>query len=144
MSGQLLLVLRILLAVSLYAFLGAALLILWRDLKRQAEILAASQSPPLTLLVKDEQMAFHFTKPEVIIGRDPTCDAALQDKTISTEHARLSYHHNQWWLEDLQSTNGTFLNEEPVSAPIVITTGDQLRCGQVIMSIRVGESTQRS
>ncbi|MFO7624638.1 MAG: FHA domain-containing protein [Anaerolineales bacterium] len=144
MSGQILLVLRILLAASLYAFLGAALLILWRDLKRQVEILAASQSPPLTLLVKNEQVTFHFTKPEVIIGRDPTCDAALQDKTISTEHARLSYHHNQWWVEDLQSTNGTFLNEEPVSAPIVITTGDLLRCGQVVMSIRLGENTKRS
>jgi pSer/pThr/pTyr-binding forkhead associated (FHA) protein len=138
MSGQVLLALRVLLAASLYAFLGAALLILWRDLKRQAEILAASQSPPLTLLAKEEQITFHFTKPEVIIGRDPTCDASLAHKTVSTEHARLSYHHNQWWLEDLQSTNGTFLNEQAVSAPIVITTGDLLRCGQVVMSIRVG------
>lgn len=138
MSGQVLLALRVLLAASLYTFLGAALLILWRDLKRQAEILAASQSPPLTLLAKEEQLTFHFTKPEVIIGRDPTCDASLTHKTVSTEHARLSYHHNQWWLEDLQSTNGTFLNEQAVSAPIVITTGDLLRCGQVVMSIRVG------
>jgi pSer/pThr/pTyr-binding forkhead associated (FHA) protein len=140
MSGQILLVLRILLAASLYTFLGAALFVLWRDLKRQAEILAASQSPPLTLLVKDGPTPFHFTKPEVIIGRDPTCDATLVDQTVSTEHARLSYHHNQWWLEDLQSTNGTFINEEQVTAPLVITTGDLLRCGQVVMSIRVGES----
>jgi pSer/pThr/pTyr-binding forkhead associated (FHA) protein len=140
MSGQVLLALRILLAASLYIFLGLALVILWRDLKRQADILAASQSPPLSLLVKDGQKIFHFTKPEVTIGRDPTCDVILPDVTVSSEHTRLSYHHNQWWVEDLQSTNGTFLNEEPVSSSIVITTGDILRCGQVVLSIRVGES----
>jgi pSer/pThr/pTyr-binding forkhead associated (FHA) protein len=140
MSGQVLLALRFLLAASLYTFLGAALLVLWRDLKRQAEILAASQSPPLTLVVKEEQVTFHFTKPEIILGRDPTCDATLVDKTVSTEHARLSYHHNQWWLEDLGSTNGTFLNEEPVTFPNVVTTGDLLRCGQVVLSIQVGDS----
>jgi pSer/pThr/pTyr-binding forkhead associated (FHA) protein len=137
-SGQVLLLMRILLAVCLYAFLGAALLILWRDLKRQAENVVAAQSPPIALL-RDGQISFHFTKPEVTIGRDPACDATLEDKTVSNEHARLSFHHNQWWLEDLQSTNGTFLNEERVSAPTVVTTSDQVRCGQVVLNIRVGE-----
>lgn len=136
MSGEVLLVLRILLAASLYGFLGVALLILWRDLKRQTENVVSAQAPPIAL-VRDGKISFHFTKSEVTIGRDLTCDATLEDKTVSTEHARLSFHHNQWWLEDMQSTNGTFLNEERVSAPIVITTGDQLRCGQVVIGIRV-------
>jgi pSer/pThr/pTyr-binding forkhead associated (FHA) protein len=136
-SGQTLLILRLLMAASLYAFLGVALLVLWRDLKRQAENVVAAQSPPITL-VQDGQVSFHFTKPEVTIGRDPGCDATLEDKTVSNEHARLSFHHNQWWLEDMQSTNGTFLNEERVSAPTVVTTSDEVRCGQVVFSIQVG------
>jgi pSer/pThr/pTyr-binding forkhead associated (FHA) protein len=139
MNGQVLLVLRLLLAASLYAFLGAALWVLWRDLKRQAESVVSSQSPPISLL-RDGQTSFTFNKPEVTIGRDLACDATLEDNTVSTEHARLSFHHNQWWLEDLQSTNGTFLNEERVTAPIVITTGDDLRCGQVVLNIRVGNN----
>jgi pSer/pThr/pTyr-binding forkhead associated (FHA) protein len=139
MSGQVLLIVRILLAASLYAFLGMALLILWRDLKRQAENVIAAQSPPITLL-REGQVSLHFTKPEITIGRDPTCDATLEDKTVSNEHARLSFHHNQWWLEDLQSTNGTFLNDERVSAPTVITTSDQIRCGQVVLSVQVGKN----
>jgi pSer/pThr/pTyr-binding forkhead associated (FHA) protein len=140
MNGQVLLVLRLLLAASLYAFLGAALWVLWRDLRRQAESVVSSQSPPISLL-RDGQTSFTFNKPEVTIGRDLACDATLEDSTVSTEHARLSFHHNQWWLEDLQSTNGTFLNEERVTAPIVITTGDDLRCGQVVLNIRVGNNT---
>ena len=140
MNGQALLLVRILLAASLYGFLGAALLVLWRDLKRQAENVVAAQSPPITLLW-DGQTSFHFTKPEVTIGRDPACDATLEDKTVSNEHARLSFHHNQWWLEDMQSTNGTFLNEERLSSPTVVTTSDQVRCGQVILSIRVGSTS---
>jgi pSer/pThr/pTyr-binding forkhead associated (FHA) protein len=139
MSGQVLLIVRILLAASLYVFLGMALLILWRDLKRQAENVIAAQSPPITLL-REGQVSLHFTKPEITIGRDPTCDATLEDKTVSNEHARLSFHHNQWWLEDLQSTNGTFLNDERVSAPTVITTSDQIRCGQVVLSVQVGKN----
>ena len=143
MSGQTLLLVRILLAAALYAFLGMALLILWRDLKRQAENVIAAQSPPITLL-REGQTSFHFTKPEITIGRDPACDATLEDKTVSNEHARFSFHHNQWWLEDLQSTNGTFLNEERVSAPTVITTSDLVRCGQVVLSIRIGSNNSTS
>jgi pSer/pThr/pTyr-binding forkhead associated (FHA) protein len=142
-TGQTLLLLRILIAASLYAFVGTALLVLWRDLKRQAENVVAAQSPPITLL-RDGQQGLHFTKPEITIGRDLACDATLEDKTVSNEHARLSFHHNQWWLEDLQSTNGTFLNEERVSAPTVVTTSDQIRCGQVVISIRVGRNPSSS
>ena len=144
MSGQVLLALRVLLAASLYVFIGAAMLVLWRDLKRQSELLVATQTPPITLLVRNGQVDYYFAKPEVIIGRDPTCDATLADSTVSSEHARLSYHHNQWWAEDLHSTNGTFLNEETVSAPIVITTGDTLRCGQVVVNIQIGKGKSRS
>lgn len=144
MSDQVLLALRVLLAASLYIFIGAAMLVLWRDFKRQAELLVATQTTPITLLVRNGQVDYYFNKPEILIGRDPTCDATLSDSTVSSEHARLSYHHNQWWVEDLRSTNGTFLNEETVSAPIVITTGDTLRCGQVVVSIQIGKSNPRA
>lgn len=135
MSGPALLILRFLLAASLYAFLGWALITLWRDLKRQSEQVAFKQAPTLTLQTSGGLSVFQFTKPEVIIGRDRAHDVSLDDKTVSTQHARLSYHHNQWWLEDLDSTNGTFLNHEPISSPIVIADGDQMRCGQVVFDI---------
>ena len=52
MSGAVLLVLRVLLVVLLYAFLGWALYTLWRDLQRQAELRAARQVRPLSLALR--------------------------------------------------------------------------------------------
>jgi pSer/pThr/pTyr-binding forkhead associated (FHA) protein len=72
---------------------------------------------------------------EIILGRDPTCDIPLMSETVSARHARFSFHHAQWWLEDLKSTNGTFLNEEAVITSVVIKTGDQIRCGDIYIKI---------
>ena len=126
--------------IALYAFLAWALWTLWRDLKRQGELLMARQAPPLTLILKESQDIYHFHHPIIRIGRDLACDFCLDDKTVSTQHARLSFHHSQWWLEDLNSTNGTFLNQEPVSVPVVVTEGDELRVGQVILNIVFGDT----
>jgi hypothetical protein len=136
MTGTVLLMLRILLAALLYAFLGWALYTLWRDMRRQAELQTERQMRPLNLTFEGLEQGLSFTQLEVIIGRGGHCDVMLEDKTVSGRHARLAYHHGQWWLEDLASTNGTFLNGEPVSAAVVLTHGDQIRCGQV--SGRVG------
>jgi hypothetical protein len=139
-SAIILLILRLLLAALIYAFLGWTLYILWRDLKQQGELLVARQPPPLTLTTQVEKHATtqRYTHSEVILGREPTCDFPLDDQTVSSRHARLSYHHQQWWLEDQASTNGTFLNGEAVTTPVVITHGDELRLGQVWVKIEIG------
>jgi pSer/pThr/pTyr-binding forkhead associated (FHA) protein len=134
MSGPILLVLRFLFAAALFAFLFAMLWLLWRDLVRQRELLTASYSPPLSLLVVDSPPR-QFTSPVVIVGRDPACDLCLDDPTVSAQHARISYHHNQWWLEDLRSRNGTLLNDELIATATVITQGDTIRCGGVTLQV---------
>jgi len=141
MTGTVLLILRALLAVLLYAFLGWALVTLWRDLRYQAELQAARQVRPIQLNFEGLEHGLSFAQMEVIIGRSNNCDILLEDKTVSGRHARLAYHHGQWWLEDLSSTNGTFLNGEPVSTAVVLTDGDKLRCGQVMG--RVGMEVER-
>lgn len=140
MSGQVVLLLRILLALSLYAFLGWAVWTLWLELKQQSKEVVLGLAPQITLESPEGLGTFRFTKPEIIIGRDPAYDISLNDKTVSTQHARMSYHHHQWWLEDLDSTNGTYLNQDPVSTPVVMATGDLVRCGQVIFSITIDHS----
>lgn len=139
MTGVVLLVLRFLLALILYGFLAWALYTLWRELRSQADFLAVRQAPSIALDSPDGNLAFRFNKPEISIGRDPSSDCPIEDMTVSTQHARLSYHHNQWWVEDLGSTNGTYLNQEPVSTPLVLTVGDQIRCGQVVLNISISE-----
>jgi hypothetical protein len=142
MSGPILLILRIALALALYAFLGWALYTVWSDLKQQSRKLVSPHTPPLTVIVYagSDTRSYRFTTPQVIIGRDPTSDCHLEDQTISAQHARLDYHHGQWWVEDLHSTNGTFLNQNPVSEPLVLTSGDQLRCGQLTLQIAMKEA----
>jgi pSer/pThr/pTyr-binding forkhead associated (FHA) protein len=141
MVGTILFVLRLALVMALYAFLAWALILLWQDLKRQSQILTPRQLPALTLLyqLRDETRSMRFITQEVTIGRDPACDFSVDDKTVSAQHARLCHRQGQWWVEDLNSTNGTYLNDEPVSSPLVLTSGDQVRCGQVVLDITIGD-----
>jgi pSer/pThr/pTyr-binding forkhead associated (FHA) protein len=138
MSGPVVLVLRLLLTISLYIFLGWAFISLWRDIKLQSAFLSARRIPPisLTLTRADQVLQIRrFTQPEVTIGRDPACECSLDDDSISARHARLSFHHNQWWLEDLGSTNGTLINQEQLTVPTVVVTGDEFRCGKTLLAI---------
>lgn len=139
MSGTVLLVLRIFFTAALYAFLGWALYILWKDFKRQTGELAGKLPPMLTLFYQTESevKSYPFNTAEITIGRDPACDCILNDSTVSATHARLYFRQGQWWIEDLHSTNGTFLNQDPVFTPLVIANADQLRCGQVLLTISI-------
>jgi pSer/pThr/pTyr-binding forkhead associated (FHA) protein len=134
MSGPIVLVLRLLMALALYGFLGWALYTLWKSLQQEAEQITSRRAPEISLTVPDGNgtpVVRHFIQSEITLGRDPICDVAIIDETASARHARVSYHHGQWWVEDLGSTNGTHLNQIPLNFPTVLTTGDEIRCGNV-------------
>jgi pSer/pThr/pTyr-binding forkhead associated (FHA) protein len=139
MSGILVLILRILLALSLFAFLFWAIWTIYRDVRIQTAMLQARKTPQLILVVTNtlEDQTTPFSTPEVIIGRSPACNYCIQNETVSSMHARLSFHHDQWWAEDLNSTNGTFVNDERIATPTVIINGDDLRCGQVNIRVQI-------
>jgi len=138
MSGLVVFVLRLLLTVSLYAFLVWAFTSLWRDIKLQSALLAARKIPPISITLTLAGQVVHirrYIQAEVTIGRNPACECPVDDESVSAHHARLSYHHNQWWLEDLDSTNGTFLNQEKLATPTVVISGDEFRCGDTLFTI---------
>ena len=141
MSGPIVLALRLLLAISLYAFLGWAFFSLWREIQQQGAILGGRKAPPIHLTIAHAgttAQVRHFYQSEVTIGRDPVCECPVDDETISSHHARLSYHHHQWWLEDLDSTNGIHLNKEKLSMPAVVMTDDEFVCGKTFFKIAIG------
>ena len=143
MSGILVLILRLFLSLALLGFLGYALYILWRDLKFHTQMVSPKLPPALLVRVHLEGNVFdaEITNPTTIGGRDSACDLHLPHDTVSARHIRFSHHHGQWWVEDLQSTNGTMLNEERIYVPTVITNGDEILCGEVAIQILGSKKT---
>ncbi len=129
--GLILLILRVLLAVVLYAFLAALFLFLWRDVRAASR--ASAQIPHAQLLVVEgPEPGRCFPLVEVnSLGRAAGNHIRLADTTVSAYHARLSFLSRQWTLEDLGSKNGTRVNEITVEQPIVVTYGDQIQLGKV-------------
>lgn len=73
---------------------------------------------------------------ELTVGRAPTCGVSLPDDTfISQLHARLFRRDQELWIEDLGSTNGTYLNDHRVSGPALIHEGDRVRVGQTVLEV---------
>jgi pSer/pThr/pTyr-binding forkhead associated (FHA) protein len=144
MSGTIILALRLILAFALYSFLGWALLVLWQEIRRQGISLANRRVTSINLTIRHGRSApivTNFIQPEITLGRDPGCDIPLIDDTVSTRHAQLTYHHNQWWLEDLSSTNGTTLNKIAITMPTVLTAGDEIQCGDTRLIVNLSTNT---
>jgi pSer/pThr/pTyr-binding forkhead associated (FHA) protein len=133
-----LLLIRILLVVLLYAFLGLIIVLLWRDVRSAAtrEATQATRERPARLVLLNgvdgsEVGAAFALKPFTSIGRAATNTIELQDTYCSAEHALVTWRSNQWWLEDRGSRNGTLLNDVSVESPVVIGAGDVIRIGRV-------------
>jgi len=140
MTATLVLVLRIGLVAILYYFLWRVLQSLREDLKQQGGILANRKYPGILIDAKmegGEERKHHFAQSEIVIGRSPQCNISIKDDALSVNHARMSFHHAQWWLEDLGSTNGTFLNKDQITTPTVVISGDQFKCGNTIFTLRI-------
>ncbi len=138
MSGPIVLFFRIFLTLFLYAFLAVALYTLWQELKQHGNSLVARKIPPILLSVRSyhgETRSLHFKLPIVTIGRNPACEIQINEDSISSQHARLSFHHGHWWLEDLGSKNGTYLNNEILQTQTVVVSGDRITCGETNLEI---------
>jgi len=73
---------------------------------------------------------------ELTIGRSPGCGVAMpEDIYTSTLHARLFRRNDQLWVEDLGSTNGTFVNREQISTALRLGKGDLLQIGSTVFEV---------
>jgi FHA domain len=86
-----------------------------------------------------------LSQPENIwlVGRDSKSALSLQDKRLSRSHAAIQYLPNQgFYLIDLNSTNGSFVNGEPVRTTVLLNEGDQIRLGSISFHFYLCTATQ--
>jgi type II secretory pathway pseudopilin PulG len=138
----LLLFLRLLLVVLLYAFLAAILLMVWRDLRQAA--VGSERTRPLGQVVileaADEALAVGTAfplQPVTSIGRSPVNTIPIPDSFASGQHALLTWREGQWWLEDQHSRNGTLLNGVRISDPTVVSAGDIVGVGHTRLKLEL-------
>jgi pSer/pThr/pTyr-binding forkhead associated (FHA) protein len=155
-----LLALRLTAVVVLYAFLIAAISVIWRELhsakpanpgQPDQPISTSSGAQPARLRVSAAAdvpanggislrtgEVFALSSP-VTVGRAPDNGIVLPDDCVSHHHARLERYDGEWWLSDLGSRNGTFLNGIPISKPVPVADGDVITLGQLGLKFEADE-----
>ncbi len=96
------------------------------------------QGPPKLVMVEPQALAGreYVVNGELTIGRAASCHVTLDDTYISQLHARIWLDGDQVAVEDLGSTNGTYLNNQRVTTKQFASFGDQLRLGGIVMELR--------
>jgi pSer/pThr/pTyr-binding forkhead associated (FHA) protein len=158
-SEQLLLILKLCLLALLYLFFFRVLRAVWAELRPPKLIVSAprnttsaaggraarkaakrqpaapAESRLVVLEPTDQSGRAYPLAAEVTVGRAAGCQITLDDTYASQIHARVFQRDGQYLVEDLGSTNGTYLNRHKVSGPMLIHRGDRLQIGNTVMEL---------
>jgi pSer/pThr/pTyr-binding forkhead associated (FHA) protein len=158
-SDQLLNVLKFCLLALVYLFLFRVLRAVWAEIsppKVAAPVRTKAPKPvkapkagkgqraprapllPSQLLVVDppEQRGRAYPLgPEITVGRGSGCQVTVDDTFASTVHARVFLGDGNYVVEDLGSTNGTYLNKRKVDGPMTMNRGDRLQVGNTVLEL---------
>jgi len=119
-----------------------------RPLGRRAPATGSAGAPPppplatggpRTLVVTEGSLrgtTIALGQAPILVGRAPECTLVLEDDYASGRHARFSLQSGTWMLEDLGSTNGTYLGRNKVEAPLPVEPGTPVRIGRTVLELR--------
>ncbi len=106
-----------------------------------AEPRAVSKAPASSRLwLVWEGRSIVLEQPETLIGRDPKCAIWIDVPGVSRRHASIRILSNTAVLEDLASTNGTFVNDRPVGSTVTLEDGQTIRVGEATLTFRASAS----
>jgi len=98
--------------------------------------------PKLTLLLGRRTMqVYDFKQPSIVIGREPDVDVVIDNPSVSRRHAEIRLGEDGWIVEDLGSSNGTFIRNTKIQAPESIGLGDEIGFGKftIVFGKALGE-----
>ena len=73
--------------------------------------------------------------PVSVIGRHPRATIVIDSTFVSSEHAQLNWEQERWWVTDLRSTNGTFVNGSQIRVPTGLRPGDMIELGAIRLQL---------
>lgn len=134
------LVARLALVGVLYLFLFLVVRALYRDLRSAGQPAIAGEPirttgvPHLTVIAASKTRypvgKMIRVRSPLLLGRDPTCDVAIEDDWVSGQHLRIMQTSAGWQAQDLNSTNGTRINTVRIRGTVVLKHGDVLDMGR--------------
>ncbi len=81
-------------------------------------------------------------KDRTVVGRASACDLSVQGQNISREHCLIVRKEGNWWVEDMGSSNGTYVNKEKISAPKQLNEKDIIKAGAIRLTFHGGDISQ--
>ena len=148
-------VLRIVFLILLYFFVFRAVRSAYVDLRaastkpkpaasqgrpkgRAADGGRAGKPPKVVVIIDDKgaKLATHPLDGQLQIGRADACQIQLSDTYASQFHARIYGQNGSWYVEDLGSTNGTYVNQRRITAPVEVRAGYRVRVGKTTLELR--------
>ncbi len=131
----------------LYAFLALASWLIYREL-RPAPAKEAARAPARprksgrkakVVLLGDapfRRQGSWEVQAEMVVGRAPECAICVEDEFASNQHARIYRAEGGYYVEDLGSTNGTYVNGRRINYPTELRYGDRIRVGRTVLEFR--------
>jgi len=106
--------------------------------RRQPKQKARKGSPTHVLVVDGANKGERadLAQAPILIGRGADAAIRLDDDYVSTRHARIAASGDQWFVEDLGSTNGTYIGNARITQPTTLTLGTQVRVGKTVIELR--------
>jgi pSer/pThr/pTyr-binding forkhead associated (FHA) protein len=136
----------------LYIFVARAVRAVWVELRPQQtrSVRAAPAPTPARPPAKRSKTATKVTvvegeahkgksfpiKDELTIGRAEKCQIVLDDSYVSQMHARIFTNDDGVVVEDMGSTNGTYVNRRRITSPTKVTRGDRVKIGKTVLELR--------
>ena len=106
--------------------------------RRQPKQKTRKGSPTYVLVVDGANKGERadLSQAPILIGRGADAAIRLDDDYVSTRHARIAASGDQWFVEDLGSTNGTYIGSARLTQPTTLTLGTQVRIGKTLLELR--------